>query len=121
MPQSDGFRESHAGVTEAPADQTRWSQVQPLIGTSERASGRINTLRIMMPSPDFAVELAGLEKMLRDGWPSYYLLLWMPEYAAMRSDPAFQEFLKRTRLLDSWRSSKWPTQCHPAGNGARCD
>ena len=37
-----------------------------------------------MPSPDFAVELAGLEKMLRDGWPSYYLLLWMPEYAAMR-------------------------------------
>ena len=84
MPQSDGFRESYAGVTEALADPTRWSQVQPLIGTSERASGRINTLRIMMPSPDFAVELAGLEKMLRDGWPSYYLLLWMPEYAAMR-------------------------------------
>lgn len=121
MPQSDGFRESYAGVTEALADPTRWSQVQPMIGTSERASGRINTLRIMMSNPDFSVELAGLEKMLRDGWPSYYLLLWMPEYVAMRSDPAFQEFLKRTRLLDYWRSSSWPPQCHAAGDGARCD
>jgi TolB-like protein len=120
MPQSDGFRESYAGVTEALADPGRWSQVQPMIGTSERATGRINTLRIMMPDPDFPVEIAGLERMLRDGWPSYYLLLWMPEYVAMRRDPAFQDFLRRTHLIDHWRSDGWPPQCHPQGDGAQC-
>jgi TolB-like protein len=121
MPQSDGFRESYAGVTEALADPSRWSQVQPLIGTSERATGRINILRIMMPDPDFAVELTGLERMLRDGWPSYYLLLWMPEYSAMRRAPAFGDFLQRTRLIDYWRGNGWPPQCRPAGDGAACD
>lgn len=121
MPQSDGFRESYAGVTEALADPSRWSQVQPLIGTSERATGRINILRIMMPDPDYAVELTGLERMLRDGWPSYYLLLWMPEYSAMRRAPAFGDFLRRTGLVDYWRSNGWPPLCRADGNGAACD
>jgi TolB-like protein len=121
MPQSDGFRESYAGITEALADPARWTQVQPMIGTSERATGRVNTLRIMMPNPDFPVEIQGLETMLRNGWPSYYLLLWMPEYAAMRRDPAFQDFLKRTQLIDFWRSTRWPPRCHPQGDDARCD
>jgi TolB-like protein len=121
MPQSDGFRESYAGITEAQADPARWTQVQPMIGTSERATGRVNTLRIMMPNPDYPVEIQGLETMLRNGWPSYYLLLWMPEYSAMRRDPAFQDFLKRTHLIEFWRSSRWPPQCRAQGDGASCD
>jgi len=81
------------------------------------ALGRHN---IMMPNPDYGIVIAGLEKMLRDGWPSYYMLLWMPEYAAMRRDPAFQDFLKRTRLLDYWRERGFPAQCRADGDGALC-
>lgn len=121
MPQSDGFRESYAGVTEALADPTRWPQIQPMIGTSERANGRVNTLRIMMPNADYRVEIDGLERMLRDSWPSYYLLLWMPEYVAMRRDPAFQEFLARTHIINYWRGNGFPPQCRAAGDGAHCD
>jgi len=118
MPRSDGFRESYIVVTEALAEPRLWPQVLPLISTSERANGGINVQRIMMPNPDYAVVLSGLEKMLRDGWPSYYMLLWMPEYAAMRRDPSFQDFLLRTHLLEFWRSAGWPPQCHAADDGA---
>jgi TolB-like protein len=121
MPHSDGFRESYAGVTEALSDPLRWPQIQPMIGSSERANGHINTLRIMMPNPDYRVEIDGLERMLRDSWPSYYLLLWMPEYAAMRRDPAFQEFLQRTHIIDYWRAHGFPQQCHVSGDLALCD
>ena len=121
MPQSDGFRESYLGITEAFADPTRWAQVQPLIGTSERATGRINILRAMLPNPDCPVELAGLERMLRNGWPSYYLLLWMPEYRMLRTDAAFPAFLQRTGILEYWRRSGFPPQCHALADSARCD
>jgi len=121
MPQSDGFRESYAGITEALTEPSRWPQIQPMIATSERANGHINTLRIMMPDADYRLEIDGLERMLRDSWPSYYLLLWMPEYAAMRRDPAFQDFLQRTHILDYWRSTGFPAQCHVSGDLAMCD
>ena len=120
IPQSDGFREAYIAVSEALTEPRLWRQALPLIGTSERANGRTNITRIMMPNPDYAIVIPGLERMLRDGWPSYYLLLWMPEYAAMRRDPEFVNFLHRTRLLDYWRLYGWPSQCHPAGDGAVC-
>ena len=121
MPRSDGFRESYTVVTEALSEPRLWPQALPLIATSERASGGINVQRIMMPNPDYAIVITGLEKMLRDGWPSYYMLLWMPEYAAMRRDPTFQDFLKRTRLLDYWRERGFPPQCRAADDGAICN
>jgi TolB-like protein len=121
MPRSDGFHESYVIVTEALTEPRLWPQALPLISTSERANGGINVQRIMMPNPDYPIVITGLEKMLRDGWPSYYMLLWMPEYAALRRDPAFQEFLKRTRLPEFWRENGWPPQCHPQGDGAQCD
>jgi len=121
MPQSDGFRESYAGITEALSEPSRWPQIQPMIATSERAAGHINTLRIMMPDADYRLEIDGLERMLRDSWPSYYLLLWMPEYAAMRRDPAFDAFLRRTHILDYWRSAGFPPQCHVSGDLVLCD
>jgi len=120
MPRSDGFRESYTVVTEALSEPRLWPQALPLIATSERANGGINVQRIMMPNPDYGIVITGLEKMLRDGWPSYYMLLWMPEYAALRSDPAFQDFLKRTRLLDYWRERGFPPQCRAVGDGATC-
>jgi TolB-like protein len=121
MPRSDGFRESYTVVTEALSEPRLWAQALPLIGTSERASGGINVQRVMMPNPDYAIVIVGLEKMLHDGWPSYYMLLWMPEYAALRRTPAFQDFLKRGGLLDYWRARGFPAQCRADGDGAHCD
>jgi tetratricopeptide (TPR) repeat protein len=121
IPRSDGFREAYTVVTEALSEPRLWPQTLPLISTSERANGGINVQRIMMPNPDYGIVITGLEKMLRDGWPSYYMLLWMPEYVAMRRDPAFQDFLKRTGLLQYWRANGWPELCRADGDGARCD
>jgi len=120
MPRSEGFRESYTVVSEALSEPRLWPQALPLIATSERANGGINVQRIMMPNPDYAIVITGLEKMLRDGWPSYYMLLWMPEYVEMRRDPAFADFLKRTHLLDYWRTRGFPPQCRAEGDGAIC-
>jgi TolB-like protein len=121
MPQSDGFRESYLGITEAFAEPLRWAQVQPMIGTSERATGRINVLRIMVPDADYPVEIEGLERMLRNGWPSYYLLLWMPEYRALRAHASFAAFVQRTQMLAYWRIAGFPAQCRANGEGVQCD
>ncbi|TLY52725.1 MAG: hypothetical protein E6K53_03300 [Gammaproteobacteria bacterium] len=121
IPESDGFREAYLVVSEALIEPRLWSEALPLISTSERATGRMDVLRLLTPDPDYAVIVGGLEGMLRNGWPSYYLLLWMPEYAKMRHDPSFQDFLKRTRLIDYWRAAGWPPQCRAEGEGALCD
>ena len=121
MPESDGFRESYVAATETLVDPLRWTQAMPLIEASERNNGRPNVLRVMAPDPDFRTLIPALEKMLRDGFPSYYLLLWMPEYPALRRDPAFQDFLHRTRIIDYWKTHGWPAQCKADGDGARCE
>ena len=121
IPESDGFREAYLVVSEALIEPRLWSEALPLISTSERATGSMDVLRLLMPDPDYAVIIGGLERMLRNGWPSYYLLLWMPEYAKMRRDPSFQDFLKRTHLIDYWRSAEWPPQCRAQGEGAVCN
>jgi hypothetical protein len=39
----------------------------------------------------------------------------------LRRDPAFQDFLQRTHIIDYWRSNGWPAQCHAEGERAICD
>ena len=121
MPADDGYHDSYVAATEALIDPTQWPQVLPRIEASERVTGRYNFLHLESPYKDYPVAINELGKMQRDGWPSYYLLLWMPEYSALRLDPAFQDFLKRTHIIDYWRARGWPPQCKPDGDGARCD
>jgi hypothetical protein len=40
---------------------------------------------------------------------------------ALRRDPAFQDFLRRTHIIDYWRSNGWPAQCHAEGERAICE
>jgi TolB-like protein/DNA-binding winged helix-turn-helix (wHTH) protein/tetratricopeptide (TPR) repeat protein len=121
MPAAEHFGESYTGATEALADPQRWPQVKPLIETSERATGRYNFLRLLQPDPDLPKIIDALEEVLKTGSSSYSLLLWNPEYAALRRDPAFQDFLRRTHIIDYWRSNGWPAQCHAEGERAVCD
>ena len=120
MAADEHFRDVYAAATEALIDPARWPQVEPLIAASERTSGRPNFLRLLLPEPDFAKVTSALENVLRTGSSSYHLLIWNPESAALRRDPAFQDFLRRTRIIDYWTTHGWPPQCKPDGDGALC-
>jgi len=121
MPESAHFRESYQAATDALVDPQRWPQVEPIIEASERATGRVNFLRLQQPDPNYAQMIAALETVIKTGTSSYNLLMWNPEYAALRRDPAFQDFLHRTHIIDYWRSNGWPAQCHEEGERAVCD
>jgi TolB-like protein/DNA-binding winged helix-turn-helix (wHTH) protein len=121
MPADQHFRETYLAVTDALQDPARWPQVESSIRASERVTGRYNFLRLMQPAPDYAKILGALEVALRDRTSSYHLLIWNPEFLPLRRDPAFQDFLRRTHMIDYWRSNAWPPQCKPDGDGARCD
>ena len=121
MPADEHFRESYLAATEALIDPQRWPQAEPLIEASERATGRYNFLRLLQPDPDLPSIIDALETVLKTGSSSYNLLLWNPESAALRRDPAFQDFLRRTHIIDYWRSKGWPAQCHADGERAVCD
>jgi TolB-like protein/DNA-binding winged helix-turn-helix (wHTH) protein len=121
MPVDEHFRDAYVAATEALVDPARWPQVEPLIEASERETGRYNFLRMLQPHSDTRKDIAALEVVMQTGSSSYNLLLWNPEYAALRRDPAFQDFLHRTHIIDYWRSNGWPAQCHAEGERAICE
>jgi len=121
IPEEHGYRESYLAVSRTRGDPARWPEVLPLIEASERETGRYNFLRWQQPGFDAHAAFARIESMLREGFPSYFLSLWQPEYAHMRRIPEFQEFLRTAHILDYWRARGFPPQCRPDGDGAKCD
>jgi predicted Zn-dependent protease len=121
IPEASGYRDSHLAVIDALADAGRWPQAQAALAASEASSGRYNFARLFAPRIDAAAAMAAFENNLRQAASTYSLALWQPEYAALRRDPAFQDYLRRTNTLDYWRANGWPSQCRPEGEGARCD
>jgi tetratricopeptide (TPR) repeat protein len=121
MPVDENFRDAYVAATEALLDPARWPQVEPLIEASERTTGRYNFLRLLQPGADMAKVIAALEEVMQTGSSSYNLLLWTPESVALRRDPAFQDFLRRSHIIDYWRSNGWPAQCHAEGERATCE
>jgi TolB-like protein/DNA-binding winged helix-turn-helix (wHTH) protein len=121
MPEQESFRDAYNAGTQALADPARWPQAEAVIAESEAKTGKYNFLRLQMPQVDIPTAIVRIEQMLRRGFPSYYMLFWQPEYAFLRRDPAFQDFLKHARIIDYWRSHGWPPQCKPEGDGARCE
>ena len=121
MPADEHFHDAYVAVTEALIDAARWPEAETAIESSERETGRYNFVRLLQPQVDFRKVIEALEDVQKTGSSSYSLLLWNPEYAALRRDPAFQDFLRRTHIIDYWRSNGWPAQCRPEGGGARCD
>ena len=121
MPGEQGFRESYMAVTAALQNASLWPQVMPMIEDSERRTGRYNFLRLLAPGNDVRATFASFEKMMRNDFPSYYVLTWQSEYVALRRDPAFQDYVRRTHILDYWHTHGFPPQCNPNGDGATCD
>lgn len=126
MPQGN-WTASYRAVTAALHDATRWPQAWAEIEASERRARAqhvdgpgVNFLRLSLPNPDYVQSLAVMDDSLRNNWGNYHLMIWMPEYRAARQSPAFQDYLKRNRILDYWRAHGFPPQCHPQGDGAVC-
>ncbi len=121
MPETEGFREAYIAISAALADPTLWPQAMPAIAESERRTGKYNFGRLFAPGYDAQQVFAVFETMLRNAFPSYFVLPWQPEYAELRRTPAFQNYIKRTHILDYWRAHDFPPRCKPDGDGARCE
>jgi hypothetical protein len=121
MPEEEGFRESYVAITAALQDASLWPQALKAIDESERRTGRYNFARLLGSGYDAKRMFEVFATMLRNAYPSYFLLVWQPEYAKLRSDPEFQNYIRDTHMLDYWRAHGFPPQCKPDGDGARCD
>jgi Tfp pilus assembly protein PilF len=119
LPESGGSRKAYAAVTEALIDPAAWPQAEAAIGEREPTlDTRPDRLRLYEPRSNAADILATFEP--GDQQPGGNLI-WAPEYAHVRRDPAFQDFLKHMKFIDFWNVNGWPPQCKPDGDGARCD
>jgi TolB-like protein/DNA-binding winged helix-turn-helix (wHTH) protein/Flp pilus assembly protein TadD len=119
LPERDGSREAFVAVTAALLDPAAWPQAEAAIGARESALGaRPDRLRLYEPKPDAADILATFEPGDQQPGGS---LIWAPGFAAVRRDPAFQDFLRRMKFIDFWNVNGWPSQCKPDGHGAHCD
>ncbi|HET7163353.1 MAG TPA: hypothetical protein VFI32_11875, partial [Rhodanobacteraceae bacterium] len=119
LPESNGTRKAFIAVTGALIDPAAWPQAGAAIGEREFALGaRPDRLRLYEPKPDAANILATFEP---GGQQPGGNLVWVPEYAPVRRDPAFQDFLRHMKFIEFWNINGWPPQCKPDGDGARCD
>lgn len=126
MSSDNNWTASYRAATAALRDAALWPQVWTEILASEKRGheqhiGDVNFLRMSLPKPDYVQALAAMDSPLRNNWGNYQLMVWMPEYRAARQTPAFQDYLKRNRILDYWRAHGFPPQCRADGEGARCD
>lgn len=120
MPAEEHIRDSYLAATDALADPRLWPKAMTLIEANEAATSRYNFLRLAAPNPNIPTAIAALETVLRGGTSLRFMLLWNPETGFLRRDPAFQDFLQRTHIIDYWNAHGWPPQCHPDGSKAVC-
>ena len=110
-----------AAVTAALADPSLWPVARERINTAEKADGTFDWTRILDPQPDIPRNIRVLEATWRSGYSRFGAMLWSPQLANHRREPAFQDYLRRNHIVDFWRKNGWPEQCHPDRDGALCD
>jgi TolB-like protein/DNA-binding winged helix-turn-helix (wHTH) protein/Tfp pilus assembly protein PilF len=116
MPEKDGLKKAYVKVTAALTDSPRWSDAEAAVAERESKIGGPPLIELFMPNFKAAALLAQLERSNQQ----HGGLVWTVENAALRRDPAFQDFIQRMKFIDYWRTNGWPPQCKPDGDGARC-
>lgn len=114
------WHDSYVAVTAALVNPSVWPAARKTIAASEQPGDLFNWTRILDPQPDARRDIAGLEATWRDGYTGFGEMLWSPQLAKQRRDPAFQDYLRRNHIVDYWQLHGWPPQCHPEGSRADC-
>jgi TolB-like protein/DNA-binding winged helix-turn-helix (wHTH) protein len=112
---------SYVATTRALRDPALWPAAEAAMRASEADSGLMNFLRIFLPGAHAAPLIDGLDTVRRRSYSTWDLVLWNPETAFLRRDPAFDAYLRRSGILAYWRAHGFPPQCRPSGDGARCE
>jgi TolB-like protein/DNA-binding winged helix-turn-helix (wHTH) protein/Tfp pilus assembly protein PilF len=120
MPEAGDLREAYSTVTEALLDPKRWPQAEAAIAVREATTGYHSWLRLQEQPMNVPLILTMFEQSLRDDGLEDRVV-WASDDAALRRDPAFSDFLRRTHIINYWQSNGWPPQCRPEGDGAHCD
>ena len=115
------WQDSYKAVTAALSKPSLWPAARKAIAASEQPDNLFNWTRILDPHPDVSRDIAGLETTWRSGYTGFGEMLWSPQLANHRRDPAFQDYLRRNHIISYWRIHGWPPQCHLVGDRARCD
>lgn len=121
IPPIPRWRDSYVAVTAALANPSLWPAARVAIAASEQPGNAFNWTRILDPHPDVRRDIAGLEATWRNGYTGFGEMLWSPQLANHRRDPAFQDYLRRNHIIDYWQVHGWPPQCHPDGSRADCE
>lgn len=125
LPNDVPWRASELAAIAALKDARLWPAVMPAIETSERhplyGQVRYDFTRLLLPVRDYRRDIEGLDGVQRAGYASYQWVFWQPESRALRQDPAFQEYLRRSGLQAYWQEHGWPPPCRADNGAARCD
>ena len=121
IPDDPRYADSYLAVGAALRDAGKWPEARRAIAASEESAGsRTNWLRMLDPQPDIAANILLLETLWRSGYSGMDSMLWNPELANYRRDPAFQDYVRRTHMLEYWRANGWPDRCRADGAGVAC-
>ena len=90
------------------------------LGRQQGNRAATNFLRLLDPQSDPVAMLALTERLQRDVVAFPKLTIWMPEQNVLRQTPAFQDFLRRTHILDYRCAHGFPPQCRREDDAARC-
>ena len=122
VPDDPRFADSYVAVAAALRDPREWPAARRTIQASETPDEvHSNWLRMIDPQPDNIAENIGMmERVWRTGYSGMDSMLWNPELSAYRRDPAFQDYMRRTHMLDYWRAHGWPDRCRAIASGVIC-
>jgi TolB-like protein/DNA-binding winged helix-turn-helix (wHTH) protein/Tfp pilus assembly protein PilF len=117
MPDGDPLKASFLAVGEALANPAAWPDAMRKLQAAQEKRGESYWLQLLIPRPDVAMAL----HMYGDNNHFGGKFIWSRQFVAIRPDPAFSDFLRRTKTIDYWNANGWPPQCKPAGESAHCD
>jgi len=115
------YKASYVAASRALQDPTLWPQAEVQMRASERRTGLMNFLRVLLPEPDPAELIAELDLVRERSYSSWDLLLWTRNLAYLRQHPAFQDYLRDNGILAYWQARGFPPQCRAHQGGAVCD
>ena len=117
MSDRDAWKAGYLALSDAFASPAAWPEATKVLRATQEKTGRPHWLLSLIPQPD----VANVLHMYEDNNHFGGKFIWSRELVAIRPDPAFSDFLRRTKTIDYWNANGWPPQCKPDGDGARCD